>query len=61
MVIDVRRQRVGEADQRLIFILVAVVLEDGGIDREPQQRGSTAPSLRRGRLWRVNSESMMVV
>jgi hypothetical protein len=38
---DVRQQSVGEADQRLVLVLVAVVLEDGGGDGQPQQRGGS--------------------
>jgi len=40
--LDVRWQGVGEADQDLILILVAMVLECGGVDGEPEQRRSAA-------------------
>ena len=36
--LDVRREGIGQADKRLIFIFVAPVLEGGFIDRQPQKR-----------------------
>src|SRR5208283_883157 len=40
--LDVRRQRLGQTDYHLILILVAMVLERGGVHGEPHQRGSAA-------------------
>jgi hypothetical protein len=40
--LDTGWQCVGQPDKRLIFILVSMVLERGGVDREPYQRGGAA-------------------
>jgi hypothetical protein len=40
--LDVRRQGIGQTDQHLILILIAAILEGGGIHRQPHQRGGAA-------------------